>query len=651
MSIVKFEKLFTPLRIADLQLGNRIVMPAMTTNYGNADGSVSRRLVEYYKARAEGGAGLIVVEPACVDYPRGKGLLNELDISSDEAIPGLEKLAMEIKASGCAAAIQLHHAGWQRFLCEPIVAPPVSPSPLKYRGYDTPDELTVDQIQEIVAQFADAAVRARTAGFDAVELHGAHGYLIAQFLSSRTNHRTDDYGGELAGRARLLLEIAAAIRRRTNPGFPILCRIDGDEFDDVGITVQDSSDLARMLELAGVNAVHVSVNSTPGRSSREIVSNVPPMGAAEGTWVHIAARVKQACTIPVIAVGNIRRPEFADRLLQSGEADLVAIGRQHIADPRWPAKIRDDQEPPVRPCIACNACIRSVTAQKSTLVCAVNAGAGREGQFMPPSKGGSKRVLVLGGGPAGMQAAIEAARRGHHVDIWEAKDDLGGQLHLAAVPPEKENLLKLLGYLKGQVRDLGVATHCDLPWTLDHVSETAPDVVVVAVGSREELPPMLRSHQGAKVVSARQVLSGGAALGDNILIVGGGAVGCEVADFLSSPGRRICIVEQKPIFAPDMDPMRRRQLLLRLKASGAALRNNTRLLTITPEGGEIASLEGTREMIAADTIVHACEPAPRKLEMDQLNALVPEIYTIGDALRARGILEAVTEGWMVGRRI
>lgn len=643
--------LFDPFEFPGLRLKNRIVMPAMTTNFGNPDGSVSQRLIDYYTARAGGGAGLLIVEPACVDYPRGKGLANELDISTDKAIPGLKKLADAIKKQGAAAAIQLHHAGWSRFGCGPVPVAPVSPSPLKYRGVDTPDVLSVQEIKAIVGQFIQAGLRAKASGFEAVEIHGAHGYLIAQFLSPRFNQRTDDYGGTLDNRARFLLDIIKGIRKRTPHLFPILCRIDADEFADGGITINDSRRLSILMEKAGATAVHVSVNSTPAKSSRQIVSNVPPMGTSEGPWVDLAAKIKEACSIPVVAVGNIRTFEFAQQALASGQADLVGIGRPLIADPMWPEKMKQKQSALIRPCIGCNTCIHCVTRKKSTLVCAVNASAGREAYWGGQPADHPKRVLVIGGGPAGMEAALTAAGRGHHVALWERDHQLGGQLHPASAPPGKKNLLLFRNYLQTRIENSNVTVCCNVSWNLERISDFSPHVCVVAIGSKPGVPWALNEKSDSNVVSARAVLSGEVFPEKKILIAGGGAVGCETADYLCRKGCSVYVVEQGSQIARDMDSMRRRQVLSRLEKAGVKIRLNTRVITAHPTGVEIASLTGQHGILEADSIINACEPVSRRIDMTGLSTMVPRVYTIGDAMKPRGVLEAVMEGHMIGQRI
>lgn len=651
MPKIRFGNLISPFQIGNVWLRNRVVMPAMTTNFANRDGRVSNRLIEYYAARARGGTGLVIVEAACVDYPRGKGLIHELDISIDDVIPDLKHLAEKIRSEGAKAAIQLHHAGGLRIFCEPMTHPAVGPSSTRYLGYDAPSVLGFEQIWHIVECFAKAAKRACQAGFDAVEFHGAHGYLVAQFLSPRSNRRTDSYGGTPANRARFFCEILEASRRELGPDTPMICRIDADEFIDGGITIDDSTKLAARLEAAGADAIHVSISTTPPLSSREIVSNVPPMGSPEAAWINLTEKIKKACNIPVIAVGNIRSPELAERILEEDKADLIAMGRPLIADPAWMMKVGSCRMDDIRPCIGCNVCIRSVTQGRSDLVCAVNPFVGRETEAHGATPKKRKRILVLGGGPAGIEAAITADQRGHNVMLWESSARLGGALQLAAAPPDKEVLLKFAAYLCRKIERSGVKIRCGVRWKSEDIRKVDPDAVVIAVGAGESGPPGIKTEGTTPIIFARQVLSGERQAGDRILIVGGGAMGCEVADFLSEVGKSVVVVEQNPFLAQGMDPIRRRRLMAKLQSAGVELRVSTRLISVSQDGGKIASLDGTCTVVKADTVVYAGAPSHSREAAEKIRTIADEVFVIGDAMKPRGIQEAVLEGFMTGRRL
>ena len=644
-----YKKLFEPMQIGGIRLKNRIIMPAMATNFAHRDGSVSNRIIKYYEKRAQGGAGLIIVEPACVDYPRGKGLVNQLDISSDDRIDGISNLAGAIQAAGAKAALQIHHAGGLRIIAESLPVAPIAPSATRYRGFDTPQEMTELKIQQLLEQYVDAAQRAVKAGFDAIEYHGAHGYAIAQFISPLTNRRTDNYGGSLENRIRFFSEILVLTRKRLGPDYPIICRIDAEEFIEGGISIQDSCRIAERLEASGASAIHVTVNSTPVSSSREIVSNVPPMGSSPGTWINLAAKIKKSCSIPVIAVGRIHDPDLAEQTLVAGHADLIAVGRQLIADPMWPEKIKQEKPESFRPCICCNTCLREVTRKKSSMICAVNPEAGRE-DIKVNGIEQSKRTLIIGSGPAGMQAAISASDRGHHVEVWESSQEMGGQLLLAGVPSGKEQIIKLVDYMKSEISRIGVPVCCGMDWTIDDIKKLAPDTIIVAAGSRDGLLNVSGITSDI-VTSARKVLAQETKVGNQVVIVGCGALGIEVADFLSALDRNITIVAKASHMAEDLDPMRRRMLLASLQDAGTRILLNTSLVAISEQGAMIAGFEGKTEYIDVDTVILATPPQPNREILKQVVNLAPEVFVIGDAMRPGKILDAVTDGWMVGHRI
>lgn len=552
------EKLFEPARLGEMNLRNRMIMPPMGTNYATQDGYVTDQMTDYYEQRAKSGVGLVIVEAACVDFPRGKGFIRQLGIDDDRFTPGLRQLAQIIHRQGAKSGIQLHHGG-NASKTSITGLQPVAPSPLARPGGDLPKELSVKEIEDIVFRFAKAAERAKKAGFDGVEVHAAHHYLLAQFLSSAWNKRQDGYGGDLRNKARITLETVQAIREKVGRNYPLWCRINGREFGiKDGITLEETQELAVLLEDAGVNALHISAFAYTSPRS------VPPMSVRRATMVPLAEAVKKVVKIPVIAVGRID-PQTGEGVLQAGRADFVAMGRGLIADPELPNKAASGRLKEVVPCIACNHCMECVTEWDEPVHCAVNAAAGRESEFQITPAPQPKRVLIIGGGPAGMEAARVARLRGHKVELWEKEKELGGQMLAAAVPPHKGGIPILIEYLASQMEKLGVRVQLGRKATPALIKGKKSDVVILATGA-EPLIPEISGVDRAKVVTAQQILAGMTEVGESVIVIGGEFVGCETADFLADKGKKVTILRRGSQMAEKLAPSAR-ELLLKSSAS------------------------------------------------------------------------------------
>lgn len=488
-------KLFEPFWIRGLEIPNRIVMPAMTTRLAMPDGTVTPELIQYYLARAEGGAGLVTVEMGSPE-PRGRHRAREIGLWDDRFVPGLQMLTSKLKAAGARAAIQIGHAGGHTRQ-DVTGYSPVAPSALSHVVHEidtrtvVPEALTRVDIRTLIRSFAEAAERMKRAGFDLVELHGAHGYLIAQFLSPLDNHRTDDYGGSLRNRARFALEVVEACRERVGD-FPLIFRLSADEYAPGGLTLEEARELSRWLVEARVDALHVSAGCYRSLPSGAIM--IPPMGYPEGVFLHLAGAIKAGVGVPVIAVGRLHNPELAERAVAEGQADMVALGRQLIADPEWPRKAREGRVAEIRPCISCNTCVDSMR-DGSRIFCLVNPLAGREGEYRLAPAEHPKRVLVVGGGPAGMEAARVLAERGHRVALVERSDQLGGQLRLAAKAPLFQNvetnpgvLLKFVESLASRLERAGVKVMLGQSATPRLIESWQPEAVVLAAGASYRVP-------------------------------------------------------------------------------------------------------------------------------------------------------------------
>ena len=501
--------LFDPIAIRGMEIPNRIVMPPMTTRLAAPDGSVTPELIQYFVARAEGGAGLITVE-MCSPHPAGRHRARELGISDDRFVAGLRELTSRLRAAGSRVAVQIGHAGGHTRQ-DVTGHPPVAPSAVAHvvQEVDTrrvvPEELTREGIRALVHAFAEAAARAKSAGFDAVELHGAHGYLIAQFLSPLDNHRGDEYGGHLRNRARFALEVVEACRTRVGD-FPLVFRFSADEYAPGGFVVEEARELACWLVEAGVDVLHVSAGCYRSLPSGAVM--IPPMAYPGGVFLHLARAIKAVVRVPIIAVGRLHDPELAAMAVREGHADMVALGRQLIADPEWPRKVREGRTDEIRPCIACNTCVDSMR-EGEHITCLVNPWAGREGQRRTSGVDRPRRVLVVGGGPAGMEAARLMADRGHRVLLVERRPELGGQLRLAVRAPLFQNVetnppvvLRFVEFLARQLERAGVDVRLGETVTGGLIDALNPETVVLATGAsyrvplRWVLPPLLESRWG-----------------------------------------------------------------------------------------------------------------------------------------------------------
>ena len=646
------QNLFQPITIGDMTLKNRIVMAPMGTGYNDPGGYVSQRNIAYYAARARGGVGLITTEGACVDYPQGYGG-GGLIIDDDKFIPGLSRLAKSIRKEGAHVSIQLIHAGRyspSRVTGMQAVAPSAIAS--RYTG-EMPRELTNREIEGIIEKFAEAAARAKQAGFSAVELVGNSGYLISQFMSTITNKRTDRFGGDAAGRATFLVEIIKAIREKVGKGFPISCKLSIDEFMGVPDTIEDSKIVARLAEKAGADIIHCWAGW------HEASIPMMPMSVPRGAFVYLAEAIKEVVSVPVTTVGRINDPVLADRIIGEGRADLVAMGRALIADPELPNKAAEGRLDEIRMCIGCCYCLETAIAsardgdRESAVKCTVNAEVGLEwnGPVKPASK--AKDVLIVGGGPAGLEAARVLAERGHRPTVWERKKRLGGNVNLASIPPHKQEIDNVYRYLSRQMDVLGVEVELGREATPEMILESGFTEVVVATGA-VPLVPMVQGIEKDTVVPAPEVLKG-RLTGERVVVVGGGLIGCETAEFLAEKCKKVTVVEMLERIGADIGPANRFFTLERLKKLGIQMRPKSRLVAVT-DAGTIVDHQGQEQSIEADTVVIATGMKADDWLYASLKSRLPagsqiHLHPIGDCAGARRIADAIREGWQVGCRI
>jgi len=638
LSNKQFPHLFQPGRIGSLELKNRLVMPPMATNYALKDGTVSDRQIDYYEARSKGGIGLIIVEFTCVDYPVGKAAGKQLCIDDDRFIPGLRKLTEAIRRHGAKSAIQIHHAGRQTVTLI-TKNQPVAPSPIPLPGGEQPRELTVSEIAALVNKFAEAAERAKKAGFDGVEIHGAHGYLISQFLSPLSNNRKDAYGGNVENRARFLLEVIEAIREKVGRDYPVWCRLSAREIGvEGGITLEETQIVSRLAEKAGVDAIHVSAHAV-GPARR------PPMAEAPGTFVPFAESIKKVVSVSVIAVSRIP-PELAESVISDGKADFVSIGRALLADSHLPQKVKVGEMTDIRPCLYCMTCLDSMNWRREGICCAVNPTLGREQEYQVEPTESPKKVVVVGGGPGGMEAARVAATRGHKVVLFDVGEELGGQLLVAAKPPFKDTIEAFRRYLVGQLTKLGVEMRLRQRFTADMINKYEPDVVILATGIKPFVP-QIPGIKGKKVLKADEVLTG-ADTGERVVVIGGELVGCETALYLVERGKKVTIMRRGPELATKVHKFIREPLVGRLQYKGVAILVGVEYEEITEAGVVIRTGTGERKVVEADTAVLAAGAVPDTEILAALQGKVAQVVSVGDCVEPRSIREAVEEGYKAG---
>ncbi len=637
--------LFQPITIRGMELKNRVMMAPMVTNYANEDGSVSQRLIDYHVARAWGGVGLIDVEAAYVRED-GRGFSHQVGIHRDELIPGLRQLTNLVHEGKAKICLQIFHAGRQT---SSLVtgSQPVAPSPLAEPSTGVlPRELTIKEIHEIEESFVHAARRAKEAGFDAVEVHGAHGYLIGQFMSPFSNRRTDEYGGNLAGRARFAVEIVSKIRQMVGDSYPILFRISADEYVSGGLDLTQTQVIARMVQDAGADAFHVSAGSyaSPG----QII--VPVMELEEAIFVPLAEGIKRAVTVPVIAVGRLHHPAIANQVIGQGKADMIALGRALLTDSGWVEKAQRGEVDEIAPCISCNqACINYLLADRA-ISCLVNPGCGREREFAISPVSAAKNVVVVGGGPGGLEAARVLSERGHHVTLFEEGLRLGGEFAVAAQTPNKEELSDALRWMIRQVRKSKIDVRLGQRATADKVLDLEPDAVIVATGSTPKVPA-LPGLEPAKTMVARDVLMGQVMPGQRVLVAGGGSVGVLTAEHLALMNKEITVLEMTDTVAADMTPDRRYWVLSQLAEHEVGVYTNSSIIGVS-DGGARVMHDGHEDIVGPfDSLILALGYEPNNALAQELEGKVPALHTIGDAVEPRSALEAIREGAEVARRI
>jgi len=672
-------KLFNKINIGQMTLKNRIIMSAMDLGF-TSDGTINDQIINFYIERAKGGVGFIVVG-GCYPEMNGKVWKSIIGLDKDEFIPGLKRLTDAIHRHDVRVAAQLLHAGRSAssFFTK---MQPVAPSAVAYRSIkEEPRALTIPEIKTVIDNYVSATLRAKKGGFDAVELHGGMGYLINQFLSNATNKRNDEYGGSLENRARFAREMVLAIKETVGNDYPVIFRMSGDDLVENGLKLEESVEIAKILEKAGTDAFSVSPGWHESKTPIMLMS-IPRMA-----YAYLSAKIKSQLTVPVIASVRINDLKLAEEILDNEQADMVSIGRPLIVDPELPNKYKNGQFDDIRTCIACNqGCFDSLLNFRH-VSCIYNAMVGHEGEYKITKADKPKKVVVVGGGPGGMETARVLALRGHNVTLYEKNNQLGGQLRYACIPPGRDEIQNIITYLERQISKLKVTIKIGKEADLHTLEEEHPDAIIVATGGR---PIMLNlpGIKGDNVYIASSVLEGKSSLGRDVVIIGGGTVGCEVALYVAKQGamrpdiacfllahkvldakdvvehtskgnRNITLLEMKRKVGGGFGFSTRWVILNELKDAGIKEITEVKVKEIInnhdengqKNSGVVYEKDGQEHFINADTVIIAVGYSSNNELQKQLEGKFAETYFIGDCVRVRTALEAIHEGFEVALKI
>ncbi len=640
-----FVNLFSPVRIGSMKAKNRLLMSAMSINFGVDDkGWVNEQLTEYFVARARGGVGMMLVGGGAV-HPTGLELPQLPALWDDGCIPALEKMVAAVKPFDCCFGVQLMHGGRQSYH-DKTVAP--SPIPALAVVKSIPKELTIDGIHEMVNAFGDAARRCYQAGFDFIEIHGGHGYLINQFMAPNSNKRTDVYGGSFKNRIRFLLELFRDIKSKCGADFPVGVRINGKDYIENGWTLEEALKLSVILEKEGADYLHISAGIY---GSKQL--SIPSMYVEHGCFTHLAAAIKNEVSIPVVAVGRIKTPELADLIIKTGKADIIAMGRALLADPELPQKARTGNVTAIRPCIGCClGCIHAVLAQEPG-GCVVNPDVGREYLLKTDEPAAAVyNVLVTGAGPAGMAAARMAALRGHRVTVCEQNGQLGGALRLAAAVPGRSEINDVIKFLARELQRLNVEIRLNTPLSDTLIRTIDPDTVILATGSLPDMP-MLKGLFKTKMdlCTVTDVLDQQSTVGDTVIVLGGNQTGLVLADYLSTRNKTVAVLHRKAHFAEEMSSNDRYYLRERLKQDNITLYKPVVIDTFLADGVQFHIGEESVTLKNFDTVVIADNMTPVREAANLLRNKDINIHIIGDAKSPRHLMYAMNEAEEIGRTL
>ena len=651
MSAKHFPHLFKEGQIGNFQVKNRIVMLPMARQFQGFNGEVTQKTIDYYAERAKGGVGLIIVGSTRV-FPPGHPFYTpgHLNIGDDRYLPGHCDLVQAIHAHGAKVAIQFGHVGGQT-VRQSVAASDVQQFFCDGTAYCKPRPISRDEIYDMIELFGQGALKAKTAGYDMVEIHAAHGYLLSGFLSPKLNLRTDEFSGSLENRASIIMKLIKQIKRVAGDDFPVCVRISADDFIEGSIDLGESPQVAKILEEAGADVISVSAGS---HETQHLSNDIMRMD--EDFKRPLFEAVKKEVTIPIIIGGGYRNPDTAEKIVADGVADFLGMARSFLADPKWPRKAQEGRVEDIRRCVSCGECLYQ-RGGKFTWPqgCSVNPVFAREREWSVVEPAAvKKKVMVIGGGPAGMEAARIASLRGHKVTLYEKGQELGGQLLLAAAPPGKRRLLWIRDYLATQLEKQNVKVNLGVDVSPELIDKKNPDVVVLASGATPKQADFIDIND-ERVVNAWDILGSQVEPeNQNVVIIGGNMLGCEVAEFMADKGNFVSVIKMRPgaAMAEDCEPTNRRGLLDSLQECRVSLLSGFKVEGLTGDGVKVVQRDsGEERTLEAETIVLALGATPERSLLDDLKKEEIEFHPIGDCRQPNNIRQAIYEGALVGRQL
>ncbi|MFA9422186.1 MAG: NAD(P)/FAD-dependent oxidoreductase [Sedimentibacter sp.] len=641
----KYKKLFEKGHIGRLEIKNRGVMVAAGTDFANHDGTASMRLIKYYEERAKGGVGLIINEYTGVDQVGSVPTNYNLRLSEDFNISSCEQLTEAVHRHGCYIFAQLHHGG---STSNPLFAGRQSVSSSNVPaapGGPVPRELTLEEIKVIQQKFVDAALRAKKAGYDGVELHGAHSYLIGQFFSPYYNKRTDEYGGSLENRMRFVDEIIDGIRAALGKSYPLSVRISGDEMtpDVPGtLNLEDGLEIGMHLEQKGIDVLNVSNGSALNGNA-----NCDSYAYTPGWKKHVAKAFKEKLSIPIIATNTIKTPEFAEQMLEEGVSDFVGLARSQFADPMFMKKAKEGREDEIKTCIGCMYCRERLLVHRNSVACAVNPLMGREYAFENLKENGQGRtVVVIGAGPGGMEASLVLANRGFDVTLIEKEDCVGGTMNLASKPANKRLINDLVASMKRQMELLGVKVMLNTDATVELVKSLKPTGVFIASGANPIIPKM-KGIDNANVYVAEAVVRGNVKPEGNVAVIGTGLTGLETSEMLGEMGCNLVMVEMLDSVGPGIFSVILKEAMDRINKFSPKVLTSHKLIEITDNGIVLENMkDNSKVTIEVDNVVLSLGVTPNKKFVEEFeDNLDVQISVIGDAGKGGRISDAMLDGY------